>query len=265
MDNIAKITGAKPATREQVFADKTIDAVVICSPTDTHADLCIARAPRPARRSSARSRSISSLERVDACLAAVAGAGVPMMVGFNRRFDPSFRALKARLDEGEIGTLEQVDHHQPRPRPAAARLHQGLGRPVPRHDDPRFRHGALAARRGAGRGLRDRQLRWSTRRSAKAGDIDTAMVVLRTASGKLVHINNSRRASLRLRPAHRGVRRQGHAARRQRARRPRSSSPTARASAATSRCTSSSSATRSPIASSSRRSSPRSPSAGRCR
>ena len=80
------------------------------------------------------------------------------MIGFNRRFDGNFGALKRALDDGPDRPARAGLDHLARPRPAAGRLHRGLGRAVPRHDDPRLRPRALAARRGAGRGAGRRQL-----------------------------------------------------------------------------------------------------------
>ena len=98
-------------------------------------------------------------------------------------------------------------HHEPRPGAAAAGLHRTLGWAVRRHDDPRPRHGPL--RRPAARSLevvRHGCRAASTRRSASAGDIDTAVVVLRHEGGSTTVIDNSRHAVVRLRPAGRGVR-----------------------------------------------------------
>ncbi len=86
--------GATVAYTETALADPKVDAVIIASSTDTHADLAIASAK--AGKAIFCEKPIDlSLKRVDQCLAAVKKAGVPMFVGFNRRFDPSFAALRA--------------------------------------------------------------------------------------------------------------------------------------------------------------------------
>ncbi len=104
---LASKYGARVSDTKTVFADKTVDAVVIASSTDTHASLAIEAAE--AGKAIFCEKPIDlSLKRVDACLKAVAKAKVPMFVGFNRRFDPSFRALHDRLSAGEIGKVEQV-------------------------------------------------------------------------------------------------------------------------------------------------------------
>ena len=103
------------------------------------------------------------------------------MVGFNRRFDPHCAALSApRRGRDRRGG----DRHHPSARSLApsSRLCQALGRALPRHDDPRPRHGALPSRRGADRGPRHGR---SLVRSAigDAGDLDTAVVIMETKSG----------------------------------------------------------------------------------
>lgn len=190
---LAKKTGAKVTTVKDVFADDEIDAVLICSPTDTHADLAIAAAQ--AKKAIFCEKPIDlSLKRVDECLAAVAKARVPMMVGFNRRFDPNFAKLKQRLDSGAMGALEQVIITSRDPGlPPIGYLKQSGGqfRDMTIHDfdTARWLLGEDPIEVFAiGGALVDPGL-------SKIGDIDSCMVLMRTASGTMAHINNSRRAS----------------------------------------------------------------------
>jgi myo-inositol 2-dehydrogenase/D-chiro-inositol 1-dehydrogenase len=135
-----------------------------------------------------------SLAKVDSCLAEVEKAGVPMFVGFNRRFDPSFAALKRRLDAGEIGAVEQVviSSRDPNPPPPAyVKVSGGMFRDMTIHDFDmaRWLLGEEPVEVFAmGECLVDKKI-------GAAGDIDSAMVLLRTASDKMCHINNSRRAA----------------------------------------------------------------------
>src|SRR5215212_8357931 len=99
--------GARVADVDTALRDSNVDAVIIASSTDTHADLAIAAA-RSGKAIFCEKPIDLSLRRVDACLAAVKKAKVPMFVGFNRRFDPSFSALRSRIARGEIGEVEQV-------------------------------------------------------------------------------------------------------------------------------------------------------------
>ncbi|WP_299625870.1 inositol 2-dehydrogenase [Pelagibius sp.] len=190
---LAAETGA--ATREiaAVLADPAIDAVVIATPTDTHAEL-IEAAVRGGKAVFCEKPVDLDAERIRACLAVVAEVGRPLMIGFNRRFDPSFAALKARLQTGEIGAVEIVTilSRDPAPPPASYIARSGgLFRDMMIHDldmarflldeEPVevFAQGSCLVDPAIG----------------EAGDVDTATVALKTATGKLVQISNSRRAS----------------------------------------------------------------------
>ena len=190
---LAEPLGAKPATQAQALTDPAIDAVLIASSTDSHADLAIAAAR--ARKAIFCEKPIDlDITRADECIREVEKAGVPMLVGFNRRFDPSFRALKDKVDAGAVGTIEQV---------------------VITNRDPGLPDLAFLARSGGlfldftihdfdmARWLLGEEpvevFAWGAvlvdpRVASEAGDIDSAMLLLRTASHKLCHINNSRRA-----------------------------------------------------------------------
>ena len=117
------------------------------------------------------------------------------MIGFNRRFDPNFAALQQRLRRRR-GRRGRARHHPlARPRPAAGLLHRALRRALPRHDDPRFRHGALPARRGRrSRSMRSAP-RWSTRRSARPATSIPPRCRCRPPRARSAVITNSRRAT----------------------------------------------------------------------
>jgi myo-inositol 2-dehydrogenase/D-chiro-inositol 1-dehydrogenase len=190
---LAAAHGAKVAAEKDVFADQEVDAVLIASSTDTHARLAIAAAK--AGKAIFCEKPIDlDLKRVEVCLREVRKAKVPMFVGFNRRFDPTFAALKARVDRGEIGAVEQVviSSRDPGPPPLAyMKVSGGLFRDMTIHDFDmaRWLLGEEPVEVFAwGAALFSPDAR-------RAGDIDSAMVLLRTASGRLAHINNSRRAS----------------------------------------------------------------------
>jgi myo-inositol 2-dehydrogenase/D-chiro-inositol 1-dehydrogenase len=185
--------GAAVSDTATALADPKVGAVIIASSTDTHADLVIAAA-RAGKAIFCEKPIDLSLARVDACLDAVAKAGVPMLVGFNRRFDPSFAELHRRIGAGAIGAVEQVviTSRDPGPPPVSyIKVSGGLFRDMTIHDfdmarwmlgeEPVevFAYGATLVDPAIG----------------QAGDIDSAMVLLKTASGRMAHINNSRRAS----------------------------------------------------------------------
>jgi myo-inositol 2-dehydrogenase/D-chiro-inositol 1-dehydrogenase len=185
--------GAAVSDTATALADPQVGAVIIASSTDTHAELVIAAA-RAGKAIFCEKPIDLSLARVDACLDAVAKAGVPMLVGFNRRFDPNFAELHRRIGAGAIGSVEQVviTSRDPGPPPVAyIKASGGLFRDMTIHDfdmarwmlgeEPTevFAYGATLVDPAIG----------------AAGDIDSAMVLLKTASGRMAHINNSRRAA----------------------------------------------------------------------
>jgi myo-inositol 2-dehydrogenase/D-chiro-inositol 1-dehydrogenase len=190
---LASAHGSVATDVKTALDDPSIGAVLIASSTDTHADLCIASSK--AGKAIFCEKPIDlSLARVEQCLTAVTAAGVPMLVGFNRRFDPSFAALKRRLDQGEIGSVEQViiSSRDPAPPPLAyIKVSGGLFRDMMIHDfdmarwllgeEPRTVFAAASSIIDADIG--------------RVGDVDSAMVLMHTLSGRLCHINNSRRAS----------------------------------------------------------------------
>jgi myo-inositol 2-dehydrogenase / D-chiro-inositol 1-dehydrogenase len=169
------------------------DAVLIASPTPTHADY-VEQAAALGRAVFCEKPIDLSEPRVRRCLAAVRNAGTILMTGFNRRFDPHFLALKQRLDGGEIGTLEllTIISRDPAPPPLAYIVTSGgLFRDMMIHDldMARFLLGEEpVAVSAAASCLVEPAI-------GAAGDVDTALVMLRTASGRLCQISNSRRAA----------------------------------------------------------------------
>src|SRR5271168_441712 len=93
---LAETTGARVATIEDIFAASDVDAVAICAPTDMHADL-IERAARAGKAIFCEKPVDLDAERIRRCLDVVKASGATLMVGFNRRFDPNFAALQARI------------------------------------------------------------------------------------------------------------------------------------------------------------------------
>jgi myo-inositol 2-dehydrogenase/D-chiro-inositol 1-dehydrogenase len=191
---LAEPLGARQADAARALADPEVDAVLIASSTGSHADLSIAAA-RAGKAIFCEKPVDLTLPKVDACIKAVRKAQVPMFVGFNRRFDPSFRALKKRLDAGAVGRLEQViitnrDPGLPELRFLATSGGLFLDFTIHDFDMARWLLGEEPVEVFAwGAVLVDPRVR------TEAGDIDTAMLLLRTASGRLCHIANSRRAA----------------------------------------------------------------------
>ncbi len=190
---LAAAVGAAVADQGQVLADPEVEAVIIGSSTDTHADL-IEAAAETGKAIFCEKPIDLDLARTRACLAAVDKAGVPLFIGFNRRFDPSFAGLKEALGAGRIGKLENltITSRDPAPPPGdyVARS-GGLFRDMMIHDFDmaRWLLGEEPVRLYArGSVLVDPAI-------GEAGDVDSAVVVLETAAGVLCQIINSRRAA----------------------------------------------------------------------
>lgn len=184
---------AAVASAEEVFADPAISAILIASATDTHADLIEAGA-RAGKTIFCEKPIDLSLERVQRCLEVVREQKAKLFVGFNRRFDKNFRALKTALIAGDIGTPELVQITSRDPGPPSAdyiRVSGGLFKDMTIHDLDLacwLVGDAAVTVSASGSSLVDPGI-------GEAGDIDTAIVTLGFASGALAVITNSRRAS----------------------------------------------------------------------
>lgn len=192
-ESLAAVVGAEVADRERALNDPEVKGVIIGSSTDTHADL-IEAAARAGKAIFCEKPIDLDLARTRACLEVVQQSGVPLFIGFNRRFDPTFAGLKEALDEGRIGKLENltITSRDPAPPPAEYVARSGgLFRDMMIHDFDmaRWLLGAEPVRLYArGSALIDPAI-------GEAGDVDSAVVVLETATGVLCQIINSRRAS----------------------------------------------------------------------
>ena len=170
-----------------------VDAVIVGTPTDTHFDL-IQGAAKNGKAIFCEKPIDMSVENIRACIDAVETAGVPFMTGFNRRFDPNFASLRARIAAGEIGAVELlcITSRDPAPPPISyIERSGGLFRDMMIHDFDmaRFLMGEDFVRLHAvGAALVDPAI-------GAAGDVDTAAVILTTASGRICQISNSRRAA----------------------------------------------------------------------
>ncbi|MGP2490066.1 inositol 2-dehydrogenase [Mesorhizobium sp. PUT5] len=191
--DISAAYGADMRTIEAIEKASDIDAVVVCTPTDTHADL-IERFARAGKAVFCEKPIDLDVARVERCLAVVADTGAPLMVGFNRRFDPHFRAVRKAIDDGAIGTVEMVTitSRDPGPPPLDYIARSGgIFRDMTIHDFDmaRFLLGeepvAVSAHASV---LVDGKI-------GEAGDFDSASVILETASGRQCLISNSRRAT----------------------------------------------------------------------
>ena len=165
---------------DAVIADPSIDAVVVASPTATHVDL-LTRAVRAGKAVLCEKPIDLDLARVDACQAEIGELTGRVMVGFNRRFDPTFADIRARVAAGEIGRLEQLIIVSRDPAPPPAGLRRELRWTVPRHEHPRPRHGPVLPRRD--RAVTATGANVVSPEIAEAGDIDSAVLVLPGGTG----------------------------------------------------------------------------------
>ena len=187
---LASRFGAQVAGLEQALADPEIRGVLICSSTDQHLGHALAAV--------AAGKAIFCEKPIDLDLAKVREAqpkfaGASFLLGFNRRFDPHFQALKAKLDSGAIGQLESlhlINHDPAAPPPGFVPTSGGLFKDFTIHDldlarwllgeEPVSVYSTASC-------LVDPEI-------GRQGDVDTARTVLRTASGRLCVISNTRRS-----------------------------------------------------------------------
>ncbi len=175
-----------------LLADPTIDAVAVCSSTDTHAQIII-EAAQAGKHIFCEKPIAHDLAAIDTALEAVARAGVKLQVGFNRRFDPSFRRLREMVAEGKIGQphILRITSRDPAPPPIEyVRASGGLFFDMTIHDFDMARYmlgcevesiyavGGICVDPAIG----------------EAGDIDTAVITLCFENGAFGAIDNSRQA-----------------------------------------------------------------------
>ena len=184
---------AQMRSSDEIIADDTINVILIATSTDTHSGL-IEAATQAGKAVMCEKPVDLSLERARACLEVVSATGRPVMIGFNRRFDPSFAAIRDSLAAGQIGKAEllSVTSFDPAPPPVEyIKVSGGMFRDMMIHDFDmtNFIMGETPVSISAsGACLVDPEI-------GRAGDIDTAVVTLSYADGKLAVIKNSRRAA----------------------------------------------------------------------
>ena len=193
---LAQKHGAQVSGIEAVFADPAIEVVAIASSTDTHSDL-ITRAAAAGKQIFCEKPVDLSVPRAQACAAAVKAAGVACMIGFQRRFDPTFSEARARMDRGEIGNPEMlvITSRDPGAPPAEyIKVSGGIFRDMLIHDFDVFRW-ILCADGDAAQWLSATGSVLTDPAITALGDVDSAAVTIRTRKGRLCQINTSRRAA----------------------------------------------------------------------
>ena len=190
---IATRYGCEVRTIAAIEKAKDVDAVIICTPTDTHADL-IEHFARAGKSIFCEKPIDLDVKRVEQCLKVVEKAGATLMVGFNRRFDPHFMAVRKAIDDGAVGKVEMVNitSRDPGAPPAEYITRSGgIFRDMTIHDFDmaRFLLGEEPATVAASASvLVDPKI-------GELGDYDSVSVILTTAGGRQCVISNSRRAT----------------------------------------------------------------------
>ena len=191
--HVADAFGCEIRSVDRIEGSDDIDAVIICSPTDTHADL-IERFVRAGKAVFCEKPVDLSVARAKRCLVTVEAAGGMLMVGFQRRFDPDFLALKRAIDDGRIGEVEMVTiiSRDPEPPPCDFIVRSGgIFRDMTIHDFD-------TARWLLGEEVKTVQAAASVLVDPKIGelgDFDSVNVILTTASGRHCTITNTRRTT----------------------------------------------------------------------
>jgi myo-inositol 2-dehydrogenase/D-chiro-inositol 1-dehydrogenase len=184
--------GAVAPDARAILDDPAIDAVLICTPTDTHAALIMAAAAAGKHIFCEKPVALT-LEQTDAAVAAADAAGVRLQIGFNRRFDANFARLRRAVADGEVGAVEVVHivSRDPAPPPVSYIRSSGgifLDMTIHDWDMARFLTGSEIVEVYAQGGVMvDPAI-------GAAGDIDTHVTLLRFASGAIGTVDNSRRA-----------------------------------------------------------------------
>lgn len=190
---IADGYGAEINTIDEIAERPDIDAVIICTPTDMHADQ-IEQFAKQGKAIFCEKPIDLNVERVRQCLAVVQAQKALLMVGFNRRFDPHFMALKTAIEEGRIGAVEMgvITSRDPAPPPADYILRSGgIFKDMTIHDFDMavFLMGGMPHQvMATGAVLTDKAIEG-------LGDYDSASAILLWKDGRQVTISNSRRAS----------------------------------------------------------------------
>lgn len=177
---------------QEILTNPKIEALLICSPTDTHADLIVESA-KAGKHIFCEKPIAHSLAKIDHALSAVEKAGVKLQIGFNRRFDANFARVRAAVTSGEIGKphLMHIISRDPAPPPNSyIKISGGIFMDMTIHDFDmaRFLIGDEIESIYTAAGVNvDPEI-------GNAGDLDTALIVLHFKNGVIGTIDNSRKA-----------------------------------------------------------------------
>ena len=176
----------------RILEDPDIEAVVICSSTDTHSFM-IEAAAAAGKHIFCEKPIDFDLARIDRALAAVDEAGVKLQIGFNRRFDPNFKRVHDLVAEGQVGEAHilRITSRDPAPPPIEyVKVSGGIFLDMTIHDFDMARYligSEVEEIYVVGGVMVDPEI-------GRAGDIDTAVITLRFENGVIGTIDNSRQA-----------------------------------------------------------------------
>ncbi|MGQ8336988.1 inositol 2-dehydrogenase [Sunxiuqinia sp. A32] len=177
---------------DQLLAVPELDAVVICSPTDTHADYVV-KAANAGKQIFCEKPLDLSLDRVKQVLETVKGAGVKLMLGFNRRFDPEFKKIRQLVLDDAVGDVQivKITSRDPGPPPVSyVKVSGGMFLDMTIHDFDMARYisgKAVKEVYAKGAVMVDPEI-------GKVGDVDTAIITLTFEDGSMAVIDNCRKA-----------------------------------------------------------------------
>jgi myo-inositol 2-dehydrogenase/D-chiro-inositol 1-dehydrogenase len=191
----AKQLGARIVTAEphDLLKDTAIEAVLVCSINDTHADMIIAAA-KAGKHIFCEKPVDLSIQKAKTAIEVVKKAGVKLQIGFDRRFDHNFARMRERVLLGEIGQVQvvKITSRDPAPPPLAYVKNSGglfMDMMIHDFDMARFHSGSeITEVFASGAVLVDPEI-------GRAGDIDTALVTLQFANGALGIIDNCRKTT----------------------------------------------------------------------
>ena len=176
----------------EILEDPDVDAIFICSSTDTHSQMIVEGA-EAGKQIFCEKPIDFDIDRIDKALEAVEQAGVKLQIGFNRRFDPNFKRVRDAVAEGELGTphIIRITSRDPEPPPIEyVKVSGGLFLDMMIHDFDMCRYlmgEEVVEVYATGTTLIDPKI-------GEAGDVDTAVVTLTYESGAYCVIDNSRQA-----------------------------------------------------------------------
>ena len=190
----ARGLGARVVTKDpkELLGDSSIEAIAICSSTDTHADFVMA-ASEAGKHAFCEKPIDLSTAKVKTAIGAAKKAGVKLQIGFNRRFDHNFARIREYTLAGSTGQVQLIKITSRDPAPPSPAYVAGSGgifldMMIHDFDMARFQAGSeITEVYAAGAVLVDPEI-------GKAGDVDTALVTLKFANGAMGVIDNSRKA-----------------------------------------------------------------------